>query len=179
MRIACARGIDLQPDERLAATESGALAASKTTRLRAPTDFVAGLFFLGVAALGFWLLRDVRLGTSMRMGPGYLPTALCWILLLVGLSMMGRSFFMAGAPLERWYLRPLVFVIGSLLLFSFSIAKLGLVATIVAMVVVAAFATSESRWKEVVIAAVALAAFSAGLFVKALGLPLAIWPPVF
>ena len=115
----------------------------------------------------------------MRMGPGYLPTVLCWILLLVGLSMMSRSFFIAGAPLERWYLRPLLFVVGSLLLFSVSIAKLGLVATIVAMVVVAAFATPESRWKEVVIAAVALAAFSAGLFVKALGLPLAIWPQVF
>jgi hypothetical protein len=159
--------------------ESGALAATKPTRLRAPTDLVAGLFFLAVAALGLWLLRDVRLGTSMRMGPGYLPTALCWILVLVGLAMVGRSFFIAGTPLERWYLRPLAFVIGSLLLFSVSIDKLGLVATIIAMVVVAAFATPESRWKEVAIAAVALAAFSAGLFVKALGLPLAIWPQVF
>jgi putative tricarboxylic transport membrane protein len=158
---------------------SGTLAASKTTRLRAPTDFVAGLFFLGLAALGFWLLRDVRLGTSMRMGPGYLPTVLCWILAFVGLAMVGRSFLIAGPPLERWYPRPLLFVVGSLLLFSFSIDKLGLAATIVAMVVVAAFATPESRWKEVVIAAVALAAFSAGLFVKALGLPLAIWPQVF
>jgi putative tricarboxylic transport membrane protein len=140
---------------------------------------VAGLFFLGLAALGLWLLRDVRLGTSMRMGPGYLPTALCWILAFVGLAMVGRSFVTAGPPLERWYPRPLLFVVGSLLLFSFSIDKLGLAATIVAMVVVAAFATPESRWKEVVIAAVALAAFSAGLFVKALGLPLAIWPQVF
>ena len=148
-------------------------------RISAPTDFVAGMFFLGVAALGLWLLRDVRLGTSMRMGPGYLPTALCWILVLVGLAMVGRSLFLAGAPLERWYLRPLAFVIGSLLLFSFSIDKLGLAVTIIAMVVVAAFATPESRWKEALIAAVALAAFSAGLFVKGLGLPLAIWPQVF
>jgi putative tricarboxylic transport membrane protein len=155
------------------------LAATKPTRLRAPTDLVAGLFFLAVAALGLWLLRDVRLGTSMRMGPGYLPAALCWILVLVGLAMVGRSFLITGAPLERWYPRPLVFVVGSLLLFSVSIDKLGLVATIIAMVVVAAFATPESRWKEVAIAAVALAAFSAGLFVKALGLPLAIWPQVF
>jgi len=104
---------------------------------------------------------------------------MCWILVLVGLAMVGRSFFIAGAPLERWYLRPLASVVGSLLLFSVSIDKLGLVATIVALVVVAAFATPESRWKEVAIAAVALAAFSAGLFVKALGLPLAIWPQVF
>jgi hypothetical protein len=154
---------------------SGALAESRTY-LRSPTDFVAGLFFLALAGLGFWLLRDVRLGTSMRMGPGYLPTALCWILAVVGLAMMARSFLKAGEPLERWYLRPLVFVSGSLLLFSLSIGILGLVATIIAMVILAAFATPESRWIEVVIAAVALAAFSAGLFVKALGLPLSLWP---
>jgi hypothetical protein len=146
-------------------------------RITAPTDFVAGLFFVATAALGLWLLRDVRLGTSMRMGPGYLPTLLCWLLVAVGLWMMGKSLFVNGPRLERWYLRPLAFVLGALVLFSLSIDKLGLVATIVAMVVVAALATPESRWKEVVISAVALAAFSASLFVKALGLPLPIWPP--
>ena len=155
------------------------MADQRATRLRGPTDLVAGLFFIAVAALGLWLLRDVRLGTSMRMGPGYLPTALCWILGLVGAAMAARSFVVSGAPLERWYLRPLLFVVASLLVFSAGIDMLGLAVTIVAMVVVAAFATPESRWKEVVIAAVALAAFSAGLFVKALGLPLDIWPQVF
>jgi hypothetical protein len=146
-------------------------------RIAAPTDFVAGFFFIAMAALGLWLLRDVRLGTSMRMGPGYLPTVLCYLLLLVGLWMMGRSFVVSGAPLERWYLRPLAFVLGALALFSLTIDKLGLVATIVTMVVVAALATPESRWKEVAISALALAAFSAALFVTALGLPLPIWPP--
>jgi hypothetical protein len=151
-------------------------ASEQRKRIGAPTDFVAGLFYVAVAALGFWLLRDVRLGTSMRMGPGYLPTVLCYLLLAAGLWMIGRSVFTSGGALERWYLRPLAFVLGSLLLFSVSIDKLGLFATIVAMVVVASFATPESRWKEVVIAAIALAAFSAGLFVSALGLGLPIWP---
>ena len=146
-------------------------------RITAPTDFVAGLFFVATAALGFWLLRDVRLGTSMRMGPGYLPTLLCWLLIAVGLWMMGRSLFVSGPPLERWYLRPLLLVLGALVVFSLTIDKLGLVLTIGAMVAVAALATPESRWKEAVISAVALAAFSAGLFVKALGLALPIWPP--
>jgi hypothetical protein len=146
-------------------------------RITAPTDFVGGLFFLATAALGFWLLRDVRLGTSMRMGPGYLPTLLCWVLAAVGLWMMGRSLFVSGPALERWYLRPLTFVLGALVVFSFAIDKLGLVATIGAMVGVAALATPESRWMEVAISAIALAAFSAALFVKALGLALPIWPP--
>jgi hypothetical protein len=154
-----------------------ALAASRFgKRLIAPSDLAGGLLFIAVAALGFWLLRDVRLGTSMRMGPGYLPTALCWILLVVGTAMLVRGFLAVGGPLERWYLRPLVFVLGSLLVFAFAIEELGLVATLLAMAVTAALATSESRWIEVAIAAVALAAFSAGLFVKALGLPISAWP---
>jgi putative tricarboxylic transport membrane protein len=132
--------------------------------------------FIAIAALGFWLLRDVRLGNAMRMGPGYLPTVLCGILLAVGAAMVARSFIVAGAPLERWYVRPLVFILGSLLVFALGIEHLGLVVTIAGMAVVAALATPESRWLEVAIAALALAAFSAGLFVKALGLPISIWP---
>ncbi len=151
------------------------------THVLAPTDLAGGLLFIAVAALGFWLLRDVRLGTSMRMGPGYLPTALCGILLVVGGAMVARSFLVADAPLERWSWRPLVFVLGSLLVFAYGIEHLGLVATIIAMAAVAALASAEARWLEVAIAALALAAFSAGLFVKALGLPISIWPrlPVF
>jgi putative tricarboxylic transport membrane protein len=147
-------------------------------RIGAPNEFAGGLFFAAVAALGLWALRDVRLGTSMRMGPGYLPALVCYLLLLMGVIMIGRSFLTQGLPLERWYLRPLVLVLGSLLVFSLGVDKLGLFLTIVLVVVVAAFATPESRWKEVGIAALALAAFSTGLFVEALGLPISPWPQI-
>ena len=145
-------------------------------RVAAPNDFLAGLFFIAVAGVGMWLLREVRLGTSMRMGPGYLPTALCYLLLAVGLWMTGRSLFVSGPPLERWYLRPLVFVLGAVLVFALGVEKLGLFVAIVIVAIVAALATPESRWKEVVVVALALAAFSTALFVFALGLQLAPWP---
>jgi hypothetical protein len=145
-------------------------------RVTAPTDFAAGLFFLAMAALGLWLLRDVRLGTSMRMGPGYLPTALCYLLLAVGLWMTGRGLRASGPPLERWYVRPLVFVLGAVLVFALGIEKLGLFLAIVALVLIAAPATRESRWQEVLVAALALAGFSTALFIYGLGLPLSPWP---
>jgi len=147
-------------------------------RIGAPTDLAAGLFFLAVAALGLWLLRDVRLGTAMRMGPGFLPTALCYGLLVFGLIMTGRSLFMAGPPLERWYPRPLGLVLGSLLVFALAIQPLGLFVTVLLVVAVAALATPESRWREAIVVALALAAFSTALFVRALGLPIPSWPSV-
>jgi putative tricarboxylic transport membrane protein len=147
-------------------------------RVGAPTEFLAGLFFMAVATLGLWLLRDVRLGTAMRMGPGFLPTSVCYGLLLFGLIMAGRSLVTAGPPLARWHLRPLGVVLGSLLVFAVGIQRLGLFVTTLLVVAVAALATPESRWREVVVIALALAAFSTTLFVWALGLPIPAWPPM-
>ena len=69
-------------------------------------------------------------------------------------------------------------MLGSLLVFALGIQRLGLFVTILLVVAVAALATPESRWREVVVMAVALAAFSTALFVRALGLPIPAWPPV-
>lgn len=151
---------------------------AKMKRMSAPSDFVAGIFFITVAAIGLWALRDVRLGTSMRMGPGYLPTVLCYLLLLLGACLGAKSFVTTGAPLERWYLRPLLLVLGALFLFSIGVERLGLFTAIVLLVVVAAFATSESRWKEVIVGALALATFSTVLFIYVLGLPISAWPRI-
>jgi hypothetical protein len=150
----------------------------RARRINAPNDFAAGLFFVCLAVLGLWLLRGVRLGTSARMGPGYLPTAMCGLLLLLGLWLAVKSFLTSGPPLERWYVRPLAFVLGAVLVFTLTIEPLGLFAAIILLVVVAAFATRESRWLEVVVGALVLGAFSTGLFIYGLGLPLSPWPSI-
>ena len=50
----------------------------------ARTDVLAGLLFIGLALLGLWLSRDYPIGTALRMGTGYVPRLLCWILLGLG-----------------------------------------------------------------------------------------------
>jgi hypothetical protein len=47
-------------------------------------DVLAGLMFIGVALFGLWLSRDYPIGTALRMGTGYVPRLLCWILLGLG-----------------------------------------------------------------------------------------------
>jgi hypothetical protein len=64
----------------------------------------------------------------------------------------------------------------SLLAFAFAISSLGIVAAIVALVIVAALASSESRLLETAIAAVALVIATLAIFVWGLGLPLQVWP---
>ncbi len=53
-------------------------------RMLARKDVLAGLLFIAVAAFGLWLSRDYPIGTALRMGTGYVPRLLCWILLGLG-----------------------------------------------------------------------------------------------
>ena len=53
-------------------------------RMLARKDVLAGLMFMAVAAFGLWLSRDYPIGTALRMGTGYVPRLLCWILLGLG-----------------------------------------------------------------------------------------------
>ena len=48
-------------------------------------DVLAGLLFIAVAVIGLWASRDYPIGTATRMGTGYVPRLLCWILLGLGL----------------------------------------------------------------------------------------------
>ena len=45
---------------------------------------LSGLMFVSIAILGLWLSRDYPIGTALRMGTGYVPRLLCWILLALG-----------------------------------------------------------------------------------------------
>jgi putative tricarboxylic transport membrane protein len=51
-------------------------------------DVLAGLMFVGVALFGLWLSRDYPIGTALRMGTGYVPRLLCWVLLGLGVVVL-------------------------------------------------------------------------------------------
>jgi putative tricarboxylic transport membrane protein len=155
-------------------------------RIASPKDAVTGLLLIVLGATALVLLRNVPVGTATRMGPGYYPGMVSWILIGFGAFILARSFLLTGPPLERWSFRALIPVLAAVGVFSIgidpppwlgpSVRPLGLFLTILLLVVVGSLASRETRAIEVVLSAVVLAGFSVLLFIVVLGLPLRPWP---
>jgi hypothetical protein len=146
------------------------------TKIRNPKDFYAGLIFIAFGAIGALLGPRYGLGTAARMGPGYFPTALGIILVLMGFAVSLRSLKQMGEPIARWQARPLLLVTSAVVAFAFLLGPLGLVAAILALVLIAALAGGEFRPREVALLYLALTMLAVGLFVYGLGLPFRLWP---
>lgn len=144
-------------------------------------DVLAGLMFMAVAIFGLIVSHDYPIGTTLRMGTGYVPRLLCWLLLglgavitLQGLREENASSIFAGRSLAAW--RPLVFVTASLVVFAVTIERLGLVVAILLLTGVGAIATRGLKPLETAIAALVLALLSWAIFIVGLGLTIPVWP---
>lgn len=145
-------------------------------RIRSPRDFWAGLVFIAIAAWFIGVASGYRFGDTQRMGPGFFPIVVGGFLGLLGLAIALRSFVRVGPAIEATGARQLLVTLLAITLFGLVLAKLGLVAAIVALVVVGAFADTAARPLEVVALAIFLTVFSVAMFVYLLGLPLQVWP---
>ena len=150
-------------------------------RVLARNNVLAGLLFIAVAALGLWLSRDYPIGTALRMGTGYVPRLLCWLLLGPGAVVLVQGLREAqdARPLpsaDISALRPLVFVTASLVLFGLSIERLGLVVSILLLIGAGAVAARGLRPLETLAAALVLIVLSWGIFILGLGLTIPVWP---
>lgn len=145
-------------------------------RLRNQQDFAAGLFLIGFALLARYLASDLSMGRLVRMGPGYLPTVLSWILMSLGVLIALRGFVTDGPKLESWAFRPLIAICAALIAFGLLLQHAGLVAAIVATTLISSFAARGASLISMLLLGIGLAAGSTALFLWGLGLPLNIWP---
>jgi len=144
----------------------------------ARADVLSGLLFIAVAAFGLWVSHDYPVGTALRMGTGYMPRLLCWLLLGLGAVVLAQGIRQSAPPLrpsvQGW--RAMLSVTLALIAFALSIERLGLVLAIVLLTGIGALATRSLRLLETAIAAVALIALSWAIFIAGLGLTIPVWP---
>jgi hypothetical protein len=144
-------------------------------------DVLAGLLFMGVAAAGLIISRDYPIGTTLRMGTGYVPRLLCWTLLGLGVVILFQGLREARADtiLNDGYApawRPIIFVAASLAIFAVTLETLGLVVSILLLTGIGAVAAHGLKPVETAIAGVVLVVLSWAIFIVGLGLTIPVWP---
>ena len=139
-------------------------------------DILAGVL-LALVGLFFALYgRQYTFGEAARMGPGYFPVVLGWILAGLGLLITLPALRRPGdAIVVRW--KSLGLVVAAVLFFAFALPRLGLVIAVSGAVVLSSLADNELRWPTRLVLAAVTPAIMAGIFVMGLGmtLPLFWW----
>lgn len=149
--------------------------------IRDQRAFAAGALFLAFAIFFFVTALNYPAGGAARMGPGYFPRLLALVLAAIGLTvMLGAARPTAERQaLQRWDIKGLAWVTGSVALFALLLFPLGLVGALFVLIVVSSKASAEFSWKGALANAAVLIALCLLVFVYGLGLQLPVWPALF
>jgi len=140
-------------------------------------DFWSGVIFLAAGLASVGIARNYAMGTAVRMGPGYFPTMLGGLLAFIGLILIVRTLIRPGPTVGRLAYNKLGLITLSNALFALLLRRLGLVAALILLVVVSAYASKRFRWPVATALALGLAIGSSVVFVWLLGLPIPIRGP--
>jgi hypothetical protein len=144
-------------------------------------DFWAGVMFAVFGAFFAGAGTQYTFGTAARMGPGYFPTVLGLMLILIGVvvAVGGLSPKAAEQKIDRFAWGTLLLILGPVVLFGLLLNTLGLVACLFLLIAVSSYASHEFSWKAMIGNAVVLIALCLFVFVYALKLQFPIWPALF
>ena len=74
--------------------------AHPLVRLLVRKNVLSGLLFIAIACLGLWLSREYPVGTLRRMGSGFMPQMLCWLLMGLGGIVLVQGLLVREATTE-------------------------------------------------------------------------------
>ena len=159
-------------------------------KVRGPRDFYGGLALIALAIIAMLASGELPGQHGFAFGPGTAPRMFATLLAVVGALVSLGGLLIDGPKIDPFAIRGPAYVLVAILLFAgmirgidlrmigipATIPSLGLVLSTFAAFMVSILGSSEFRWVESLIAAVAMTAFCIGLFVYLLQLPFQLWP---
>jgi hypothetical protein len=134
-------------------------------------DVFGGLMYIVTGAAGWWIARDYPFGSALRMGPGYFPTVLSWMMIAFGIAifMMGvkNNVKIAG----NWSIRALIVLPLSTVVFGVLMEEAGFIPAMLVLIPLSAASGREFKVVEVTLLTIGLTVLSVLMFIKGLGLP--------
>lgn len=151
-------------------------------RIKSQKDFWSGAMFV-VVGIGFAVgATQYSFGSSARPGPGYFPFGLGILLALLGALVLFKALTIeteGGDPIGSIAWKPMALIVAAIVLAAVSLPRLGMVITMPMLIVVAALASDEFRWRDAAIMSVVLTLVCWGVFIKGLKLTVPVWPTIF
>jgi hypothetical protein len=148
-------------------------------KIKSEKDFWSGLMFLAVGVGFAWGALEYSFGNSARPGPAYFPFGLGIMLAILGGMVLFKALTLeteGGDPIGGIAWKPLLIIVGAMVMAGALMPRLGMIMTLPLLVVVAAMAGDEFHWGEALANAVLLTAFSWFIFIWGLKLTIPLWP---
>ena len=153
-------------------TEAPSDRAQSNSPIRSPVDFAGGLFLIAIAAIGYLGAFTLPFGQLSGIGSGLLPKVVAVLVAAFGVALLLQSLVASSDRLEAWAVRGSIMVLGSVLVFAFTIRTFGLVVAGPLCFIVAALADRDTRPVEVVVSAIVATIACGFLFKEVVNLPI-------
>ena len=112
-------------------------------------DFLAGLMFLAFGLVALYFGRHLAVGTGVRMGPGYVPRALSFILMGLGGIICVFALVSGSEPVEAPKWKPITLVTIGIVCFALLFERAGMLPALIALVAISSVANEEFKIVEV------------------------------
>ena len=131
-------------------------------------DFLSGVMFIAFGLVALWFGRHLQMGTTVRMGPGYVPHMLAYIMMALGGIIVVVALVTPGETTEAPKWKPITMVTIGIVCFALLFESAGLIPALIVLILIASlggdeFKITEVLFNMVVLTALCIAVFKLGL----------------
>ncbi|SKA36567.1 Tripartite tricarboxylate transporter TctB family protein [Enhydrobacter aerosaccus] len=137
-------------------------------------DFLSGVMFVAFGLATLWFGRNLQPGTTVRMGPGYVPHMLAYIMLVLGLIISAVALYTGGEIVERPKWKPITMVTIGIVAFALLFESTGMLPALVALIFIASLGGDEFKLTEVIANMVVLTILCIIVFKLGLGMNISV-----
>ena len=130
--------------------------------------------FIGFGLIAIYFGRNLAMGTTVRMGPGYVPHMLAYIMMALGGIVSVVALITGSEPVERPKWKPITMVTIGIVAFALLFESTGLIPALIALILISSFGGEEFKLTEVIGNMVVLTVLCVIVFKVGLGMNISI-----
>lgn len=143
-------------------------------------DLLAGIMFMVIGIVFAVGAYNYQMGTAARMGPGFFPRILGFLMaglgvIIAGIGLKNQAQFAATEGIG-WTWKPVIILTVAVVLFGFTLPTLGMIIAISLLTFISGIAAHDKNYRELAMITVIMCIFCAGVFIWGLKLQMKLFP---